>query len=277
MSLRPEVRSLLLWLLLGGVLVATVGLVDQLTGEELSLSLFYLVPIAAGSWYAGRSAGLILALAGAVVWFVADASGQRYSFVSIGYWNASIRFGFFVVVVLLLTALRSTLHQVSELSLSDPLTGAANTRAFLFRLEGERVRSERQGTSYSVAYIDLDNFKSVNDSAGHAAGDEVLRTVVDTMKRSLRAVDLVARLGGDEFALLLPDTGPEAVRAVIEKVRRALLEAMRSRHLPVTFSIGVITVSGSGTAAEAVLQQADSLMYRVKRDGKDAVHYLGPE
>ena len=104
------------------------------------------------------------------------------------------------------------------MTLRDPLTGALNSRAFTEQLQLEVDRAKRYDHPLSLAYIDLDNFKRVNDSRGHLEGDKVLRCVVTEMRKSVRANDVVGRLGGDEFALLMPETDVAAAHATIQQV-----------------------------------------------------------
>lgn len=170
--------------------------------------------------------------------------------------------------------LRLSLNREKQLARIDPLTGVYNRRAFYEVLQRERNRAHRHTRSFTLAYIDLDNFKEVNDNFGHQVGDSVLTTAATVMARNLRLADFVCRLGGDEFAIILPDTGPEAARSVISKVHSKLDLAMKENGLPITFSIGVVVfhqaVLGS---AEEMIQKADDLMYFVKGHGKSNVKY----
>lgn len=113
----------------------------------------------------------------------------------------------------------------------------------------------------------------MNDRFGHATGDELLRTVADTIRTRLRRVDSVARLGGDEFAVLLPETGAEAARGVVEQVRGGLADAMRTHAWPVTVSIGALTCVTAPESADALIRRVDDLMYAVKHGDKDGVMY----
>lgn len=259
----------------GLCLVISCGIIDYLSGVALSFSLFYLVPISLGSWYANRRVGLFLSLLSAITWYIADAAGAGYDVRnSIGYWNSGIRLGFFVVVTVLLTALRRALTRVSELTMFDALTGAYNSATFKTLLQTEVTRAQRYAHPFTLAYIDLDNFKTVNDTHGHQEGDRVLRNVVTVVKTGLRHTDVLGRLGGDEFALLLPETNALAAQNVIQKVRADLLASMHEHNWPVTFSMGVITQTPSTTmSTESLLNQADALMYDVKRGSKNAVKY----
>jgi diguanylate cyclase (GGDEF)-like protein/PAS domain S-box-containing protein len=167
--------------------------------------------------------------------------------------------------------LKYALQREQELSRTDALTKVPNRRAFYETLEAERLRSLRYRHSLTVAYIDLDNFKEVNDSLGHAEGDEVLISVAATLRANLRASDFVARIGGDEFAVMLPETNAQVSEAVLQKLRICLLEAMASRNSEVTFSIGAVNFMDPRDPLDTLLQIADGVMYIVKTRGKDGV------
>jgi diguanylate cyclase (GGDEF)-like protein len=169
--------------------------------------------------------------------------------------------------------LRLSLRREKELARIDPLTSVPNRRAFYEVLQRERHRLQRFARPLTLAYVDLDNFKEVNDSFGHKAGDSVLTTVASVMAGSLRKADVVARLGGDEFAILLPETNAEAARQVITKLHLRLLASMAQNGLPVTFSIGTVTFVTALESVEDLLQKADELMYFVKLHGKSDVRF----
>ena len=138
-------------------------------------------------------------------------------------------------------------------------------------VQKEIGRLQRYKRQFTVAYVDLDNFKTVNDQFGHSKGDELLRIVANTARNQLRDTDVVARLGGDEFALLLPETGQEDARVVIAKIQRSFLSEMRNNGWPVTLSIGVLTCIEMPGTADELIKMADKLMYSVKNNGKNAI------
>ncbi len=149
---------------MGGILIAGIGSVDYLTGYEISFSLFYLIPISLLAWFVGRRFGIIASVFGAFVWLLAEiASGQSYSHPTIYFWNSSVRFGFFIIVTLLIAVLGKALKHEKELSSVDYLTGAINSRLFSKVLQSEIDRSQRYKHPITLAYIDLDNFKTTND------------------------------------------------------------------------------------------------------------------
>ncbi|QOC23695.1 GGDEF domain-containing protein [Wenzhouxiangella sp. AB-CW3] len=165
------------------------------------------------------------------------------------------------------------LAREKELALTDPLTGAANTRHLGLLMEQVIERMKRKGTATSVAYVDLDNFKTVNSHGGHSAGDRALRKVADTIRTSLRGTDLLARAGGDEFVIVLPETDRDAASKVIDRVLQRLGQAMRESSWPITFSVGVATFRRVPESVDEAIQQADDLMYEIKNSGRDACRY----
>lgn len=260
--------------ILGVFALLVVGAIDLLTGDELSFSLFYMIPITWVTWHGGRRAGLFNALLGALIWgYINKTNGITYSSQLIPLWNAMIRLGFFVFNVFLLDRLWHALDIERKLATTDALTGAANRREFSNRLDQELTRAARQRSSLTLAYMDLDHFKEVNDRFGHQIGDEVLRVVVQTLNKRLRKTDVVARLGGDEFAILLVDADPEQAQELLEQLRALLLEAMSERGWSVTFSVGAICCPTGQISAAALLHKADDLMYQVKHHHKDALRF----
>jgi hypothetical protein len=180
--LRPpaviENRGPAFWAATGVLLVAVMGYVDYVTGYELSFSLFYLIPVCLVAWYSGRRLGLVISMLSAVAWPMADvASGHTYTYPALHVWNMLIRLGFFVIVTLLLAALHDAHDAEQRHARTDFLTGLLNARHFQEVADAELERVRRYGGPFSLAYLDLDNFKHVNDTFGHEVGDDVLATV----------------------------------------------------------------------------------------------------
>jgi diguanylate cyclase (GGDEF)-like protein len=167
--------------------------------------------------------------------------------------------------------LKTLLTKEHELARIDPLTNVPNRRAFYEALDKERVRSLRYRRPFTIAYLDLDNFKKVNDSLGHAVGDELLVQVAAGLRTNLRASDYVGRLGGDEFAVLLPETDATAAKLVLCKLRLRLLEEMKTHCWQVTFSIGAATFLDPPDSLDVIILMADETMYAIKAHGKDNV------
>ncbi len=269
-----EKQATALWYAIGSASIAVIFAIDVLTGYEIALSLFYLVPIAMLTWLVSRTSGLVASFACALLWLVADFLTQHpYSHPAIYYWNAGIRLGFFLVVASLITGLRQALRREQELSRTDHLTGAANLRSFTENLDREIERARRYKHPFTVVHLDLDNFKTVNDQSGHPAGDALLQAIVRRARLQLRYTDAIARLGGDEFGFLLPETGRPEAQSLLTRLHAALLADMQAQQWPVTFSIGVLTCERSGRRADEVMALVDQLTYAVKREGKNAIHY----
>lgn len=261
-------------LALAAVLIPVLGLVDFVTGYELSFSLFYFVPVALAAWFASRMWGQVIAAIAATSWLTADmAAGHVYSATWTPYWNAAIRLGLFLVVARSLSGLRAALRREAESARTDYMTGVANKRAFTEVAGAEIERSRRYAHSFSIAYLDVDHFKRVNDTMGHDGGDRLLRDIGRCLTATVRAPDVVGRLGGDEFALLLVETAFSEAEATISRVQRALAAMTRAEGWDVTFSVGVTTFVDAPATVESALQHADRLMYAVKETGRDNVRH----
>lgn len=258
----------------GFVFIILLGLVDHFTGYEISFALFYLAPVALVAWYGNAKYGAAASVASAVTWQIANTmAGETFSNPIIPYWNAATRLIFFLVFTFLLVKLKIALEHERTLSRTDYLTGIANKRAFYEIADMELNRARRYEYSLTVAYIDLDNFKQVNDRFGHEAGDAALQTVAETILSHTRRTDVAARLGGDEFALLFPETDYNAARLVIHRIQEALLSNMQKNQWPVTFSIGVLTYVNPTEGIDEMIRVADELMYEVKRNGKNRIEH----
>lgn len=253
-------------------LILIVGVFDYLTGYELSFATFYFIPVGVAAWFAGRDVGIGASLVSPVVWQVTNnLAGQVFSSPLIYVWNTGIRIVALSILAILIHKLRVALEHERTLSRTDSLTGAMNRRAFYEAFAKELLRAQRYERSLTIAYIDLDNFKAVNDRFGHSAGDTLLRTVIATIESAIRGTDTVARLGGDEFALLLPDTDSTGAKKVLTQIHDHLQQEMDRHGWPVTFSVGAITCLAPSTPIEAILGDVDRVMYRIKKTGKNAV------
>lgn len=251
--------------------IAIIATVDYVTGYDVSVSIFYLVPVAVASWYSGRHAGISIAVLACISWFTADiAAGHQYVHQAIPVWNALVRLGFFLITGLLVVALRDSIFHQRQLARTDDLTGIFGRRAFEERLEHDLDLSRRNGSPLTLAFLDLDNFKILNDTPGHVAGDQALRVTAQVLQSARRA-DTVARLGGDEFALVLPDTTRKGAEEVIANLMHDLQEALRKVTPGLTCCIGAITFEDTAPQLEEAVHAADALMYQAKREGKNRV------
>ncbi len=206
------------------------------------------------------------------------------SFASVNYgtfeWSTQIS----RVIVMLIAAVLATLivdrtQRLRQLSTVDRLTGLLNRGYFDERIEEEASRARRYGRPLTVALIDLDKFKQFNDTYGHAAGDDALRTLANVLKLSVRRSDIVARYGGEEFVIMFPETPVHEAMEKLETIREriaALRIVVARRTLPaqITMSAGVSTWPEDGNAVDEVLFTADERLFAAKRSGRNRV--VGP-
>jgi diguanylate cyclase (GGDEF)-like protein len=259
-------------------IILCVGFADYLTGTEVSVTLFYLAPIGFGTWYVGTRAGLLLSAAAAAVSVASDTfhrlgAGEPSLPVALLAWNGVVQLGTAVALVLVLGALRERLEAEEQLARTDALTQIANRRAFFEAASLELERTRRTGRPLTLAYVDCDDFKDVNDARGHAEGDALLVEVARTIRGATRAIDGVARLGGDEFGLLLPETDAIEAEALLARLRTTLLSAMTLRGWAVGFSIGAATFVAPPASVDEMMARADALMYAAKREAKGSVRH----
>jgi diguanylate cyclase (GGDEF)-like protein len=160
--------------------------------------------------------------------------------------------------------------RLSELASIDGLTGAKNRRHLQDALAQALSFSQRHRLPVSLTVLDIDRFKSHNDSFGHLAGDDVLRRLVAVVTGGIRAHDTIARYGGEEFVILMPATGADAAVAVSERLR-ATIASTPWHHRAVTASFGVATATSSGESPDELLDRADRALYHAKRTGRDRV------
>ena len=180
------------------LLVAVVALVDDRVHFAVRLDALYLVLVGVVTWFAGAAAATAVAAFAVTLAILPDLG--RFPFeLSTGpvVWNATATFAVHLVAIALLSALRRSWLIQKSAARKDPLTGLPNRRAVHDRLADEVQRSRRYGSSFAFAYLDLDDFKSVNDQYGHQAGDEALRVVGDLLSAEVRDADVVGRVGGD--------------------------------------------------------------------------------
>lgn len=188
------------------------------------------------------------------------------------------------VIVMLVATVLSTLivdrtQRLRQLSTVDRLTGLLNRGYFDERIEEEASRARRYGRPLTVALIDLDRFKQFNDTFGHAAGDDALRTLANVLKLSVRRSDIVARYGGEEFVVMFPETGVHEAIEKLEQIRERIASlriaiARRSAPAQVTLSAGVASWPADGSAVDEVMFIADERLFAAKRAGRNRI--VGP-
>jgi len=277
------VRALLWWLqhqstttVAAIVLVLTfaVALADTLSGPFYSFLVFNLLPIGLAAWRLGARTGYLIAALCTGLWVVGLVIDPRPALAPLVLgWNLALRMVLFAFVVWLIRTACAALERAEHAARTDPLTGLHNRRHFYELVAVEMERARRSGHPFTLAYLDLDDFKALNDQFGHQTGDTVLVAVAAALHTHLRASDQCARLGGDEFAVLLPETDSAAGHQVCERLHAAITEVMSGRGWAASCSMGVVTYAHIPASIDDTIALADQQLYRAKGQGKAQTVY----
>lgn len=242
----------------------------EVAGEFYSLGVLYCLPIIQTAHVSAiravrRSdsrAPDIIGTLSAVAWSAAEAAFIwplfPLSALAINIFTRAVTFT-------VLGRVMAKLFREREYSRKDPLTGLANRLEFIERFETEQVRSERSGEPYSVLFIDIDQFKILNDTRGHQTGDEALIALSGILSRNSRKLDTVSRIGGDEFVILFPSTDEKTCQSLMGRITQASEKTFHQQGWPISISIGSVTERGKNKSIDDVLHEADEKMYSVKK------------
>jgi len=253
------------------LLTLLVYWVNAVTPPEARLGVLYIIPVLLVTWTEGLIWGIVFGVASigmreAVAWDQMPADtplGWRIG-------NAAAYVAVVAVAMAALQTLRRSQAALARLVTQDSLTNVLNARAFADRLGQELDRNRRYPRPLALMYMDLDNFKVINDTHGHQTGDAVLRLVADAMRKSVRTADIVGRLGGDEFAVLMPETDAQLADAAAKRLVAGLRNVFKGTP-NVTASIGLVSCTATDASTDDLLRRADQAMYDAKRKGKDRV------
>lgn len=248
--------------------IAVLGFVRHNTETEFAFASAAIIPVFLVAWAGGLRHGIAASALGAGMWVITDlvyAADQSRSLLAVV--NGLIRLATYCFIAYLTARVRTLLQREIELSSHDALTGLLNRRAFLGAGNAEVSRARRYRISMAVVFVDLDDFKKLNDDRGHDAGDAALRAAAAALARTLRTTDTVARIGGDEFAIILPEIGDVSAGEASRKIGEALAAALVP-YPPVAASLGVAWFGQPTESFEAMLKTADALMYEAKNAGK---------
>ena len=270
MAPRARLRRALR-LIAWATLAAGVFVLNVRTGTDLRLGILYVVPVLLAASYDGLGWGIAFALATALLRFGVGIDQMPLdTSLQVRILNEAAYLTVVGVAIAGLSQLRRTQSQLRLLATHDPLTTVLNARAFASQLAQELGRNRRYGRPLALIYLDLDDFKKVNDAHGHATGDAVLRLVADAMRSAVRQADVVGRLGGDEFGVLMPETDGSVAHSVANRLAGGIRTVFRGTP-SVTASIGVVAVTGTEAGSDELLRKADQAMYEAKQAGKDRV------
>lgn len=271
-SKEISLKNKILYFALGLVLSISLTIIRYITGPEFQIDQFYVIPIIIVTWYAGRSAGIIISTLSILFWIVFDfftlkslASGLAPGL------NQIFRLLIFVLIIQLIHKTQELISNLQEMSETDPLTRINNRRSFMIAANRELDRAKRYQRLLTLIYIDLDNFKTVNDTLGHAVGDKLLIMVATILNNLTRRTDYTARMGGDEFCLLLTETDLEKSLIVYHKIERKIMEAMQQNNWPVTLSAGIVSFIDQPESVHEMIKITDAVMYDIKHSGKNNV------
>ena len=254
------------------LIVILIGLIDYFNGIEISVAILYLLPIMYVVWFVDRITAWILSTICALEGFIADnLLGHLYINPFAPYWNAFVWLMFFAAFVFIVSTLKENLEEERKVYRYDPLTNVFNRKAFYEILLNEIQRSIRYNHPITLVYMDCDNFKSINDKHGHKTGDILLKTLVETIIRNIRNVDIIGRMGGDEFTLILPESNFESANIVLLKLQKLTTAMLMRKKWAVTLSIGACTYIEPPLSADAAIQYVDKLMYQAKNNGKNKI------
>lgn len=262
-------------ILLGTLILVVVAVIDYKTGFEFGFSVFYLLPILVFTWMGGKFAGISLTVIGILLWAEVDIlAGHAAANPQAIYLSAAAEFLLFLVSMVLLLKLKSSYERERQLSRIDPLTGLANRRFFLELTKIERDWCRRRQKPLTIAYLDVDNFKTVNDTRGHQAGDALLKEIAHTITENVRSLDIAARLGGDEFVIMFPELEAERVGEVVQRLIDHLTNRMKLGSWPITFSVGAVTYNDLDYSLEEMIAKSDQVMYEAKKAGKNTLRHV---
>jgi diguanylate cyclase (GGDEF)-like protein len=258
---------------IGGLFLS--GIFGPAIGSPYTVAVLNIMLVAVSGWAGGILAGQLVALSGAWICSMGGAAGG-VSTADLSGNTAGFLLNLFILgaTAYLSAAISSILFYEQKSSHTDPLTGLANRRLLNEYFKGEIQRARRNYRPISVVFMDIDNFKEVNDRFGHLAGDSLLRTMADILLTSTRDIDSVARLGGDEFGLLMPETDENGVRLMLDRIRERFNWQVQCAGWPVSLSIGAAVFMAPPNDLDVCLDAADRLLSSVKQNGKNNTMFV---
>ena len=255
----------------GAYLLLTLAIyaANVITPGPVKLGLFYLVPVLYVTWNEGALWGVVYTAVGMVLRMRVEMMqvGSSLSVVMLNQVSFGVVAG---ITIFAFQHIRRNESLLRDLATHDQLTRVLNARAFAERLGDELRRVARYHRPLALLYLDLDDFKVVNDTHGHQTGDAVLRLVAEAIRHAVRQADVVGRMGGDEFAVLMPETGSALATQAADRLATGLRSVLNGSPA-VTASIGVVSPITQEADTDAIMRRADQAMYEAKKSGKNRV------
>ena len=256
----------------GLLLVLAIGGLDTITSYDISVSVLYLLPITLIAWYEGGVSAVLVSIFSAITWATSDlVSGHVYSHITVRIWNAVMVLGMFLFATYSITTVKKLFIKEHEHADTDDLTGVASIKFFYEQARLEISRAAKHKMPLTLAYIDIDNLRYVNDTLGHIAGDYLLHEVAQITRSTLRSTDIISRLGGAKFDVLMLETTNENAKVLIHKVQERLLGVAKKKGWPVTFRTGVVTGDRTTYTIDELIAKAEELMNAARETDKNAV------
>jgi diguanylate cyclase (GGDEF)-like protein len=253
------------------LLAAVIFAVDYFT--DVDINVFYLIPMVFMG-YATKSFLYTLFSGGVSLSLLSFLQFQTKADMGHFIWEVCVNLIFYVILGALAVKFKKLWDKEKENARTDFLTGIKNKQGFYETLNAEHERFIRNGKPITVVYLDLDNFKTVNDNFGHDAGDKLLKNISRVLRENIRKYDTAARIGGDEFALLLIESEPSSIDSRLGKIRDALTKEILKIHSNVSVSIGAVTYTKHKQTYDDMIKEADIEMYLVKKNGKNGINHI---
>ena len=263
----------LIWLI-SALSVVALTIFNTLFSQHLSLEPLFILPILISCWYGNILTGATLSIIATLGLHYSQIEQELFSLSQKTILSALVCFGSYSFFSLLIINFRSVHREEVTAADTDHLTGLLSLRCLSSMVNKEIERSERYNHSFSMAFIDIDNFKHINDTLGHDTGDKLLCDVSEIMKGCFRKNDLISRIGGDEFVCLMPETDEYAAKQAFTKLINKLTKHVKNNDWPVSFSIGLVTFVDMPKDYLSAIAIADEVMYSVKNKEKDGIAYF---
>lgn len=243
----------------------------KLQTYDITLLLPYIILVSFTTLFIGNKTGLFFSILTLLMWF----SSKTNLFTTLSliiYINLMIKSIFVFLQYLLIIYIKKLYFKVEALSLLDELTGLNNRRGFFHLTQYEIIKKKRTKEIISLLFIDIDNFKKINDMKGHKEGDKVLKELSEVIKKTTRTLDISARVGGDEFCVFLPNVDQNIIKKIAKRIIEGFDGSSIRNQWPTSLSIGGFTAKNN-IELEELIKRSDDLMYKAKKGGKNRIEY----